>query len=426
MHKFFKNQKAKFSVFSRDAKALLKGNLFFAMVIPFILIFSNAYIWRSSSSVYLILFFMMGHFFGNPLGFLVNGLVLRKVKVKDMFVMGMFIYLIAMMLLVYLENVSYLSLISLGVGSGIGSGLYWSNRNLLTVTSTVDENRSFFNGLDYIFLAAGGIISPLFFGLFIGLGEKFDLIEAQNAYQLSVFFAVILVFVAAFHIRKGSFETLPQKAFFQYKFNKEWNYTRLMCYIMGFYHFAILTLPAILILNFIGNESSLGIIDASSNLTAFCVVYIVSSRAKPHQRHAILMAGTVLFMLGAIIFGSLFSSAGVLVLQAAFYLSDPLLNISYRAIFMNNIDNFSKLEGRNPYTYLVDLEGFNASGRITASCLFLGLYYLSSFELTLIVTLIFISLLQFLNLAVGKRASGKFDLYQMKKQGGLPLPKRNG
>lgn len=75
----------------------------------------------------------------------------------------------------------------------------------------------------------------------------------------------------------------------------------------------LVTAPAILIMQLVGDESSLGNIQSLSGVLSAIVLYFLEQLSKPKHRIYIFSAGLVIFLIGTLVNGILFSASGVIV-----------------------------------------------------------------------------------------------------------------
>ena len=402
-------QRAQFNLFSVNAKRVLKANCIFGFVLPFYIIFSNTYIFNYNpvGDISFNIIYSALTFVGNPLGFILSGLLLKKFHVKYLFIVGMNIIIANMAVMMFIPSdwLVPISLFLFGLVSGLGSGIYWSSRTYLTVVSTSDNVRDFFSGLDYVFFIAGGIVTPALVGTWIGLHET-GIFTRQFAYQCAMLVALFLVVLASIIVAQGSFPTVRAKNFLKYSYQISWRKTRAYVFIMGIYHGAILAVPAVFMMLYVGKEQQLGIIESATHFFALISIYTVSSISRAALRPYVMLGGSLLFLTGAIMFGSLLPShaaIATIILVIAFYLSDPTMNFPYRATFMRAIDDLSTQEKRDPYTYLTDIEQFNALGRLVSIVVFYLLYRTLPATHAFAIYVVGVALFQFINVGLCRR-----------------------
>lgn len=404
-----KKQKEAFERFSSDAKRLLSLNLIYHLVLPIILIFVQAYLWGQTRDMKINLIYTLGSFGGNYLGYLMNGFLLRKFSIKILFYIGLILSVLPMALLVYTIDIQYSNIVWYGLLFGVGTGMYYSCRNFLSYLATDNENRTFFAGMEQFIIISGNFVTPLLFGpVIIGLGEKYGLYDKQLIYQVGLAVSLATMFLTWFLIRKSNFRSPELKRFFYFRFDRLWNYQRFLSLFIGLVETGFYMLMALLILNVVGQESELGLIESISTILSVAVVYVVSKKAKPEQRANILLGGAVSLTIGGIILGVEYSVIGVLGLKFFQIIADPLLHSSYRATWWSVIETVSRKEDKHGYAYMLDTEFFINLGRSLGGALLLFLL-ISGFTPNESLRFIFLilALMQFISYALLRYLNNK-------------------
>jgi hypothetical protein len=91
-------------------------------------------------------------------GFLVNGWLLQLVSVKRLYSVGMLLSGVSMVVMMSLNELSLVGLGVAGLLMGMSFGLYWSNRDYLALSSTSDDNRNYYYGLETFFATNIGTV----------------------------------------------------------------------------------------------------------------------------------------------------------------------------------------------------------------------------------------------------------------------------
>ncbi|CAN5355662.1 hypothetical protein BH23BAC2_BH23BAC2_04480 [soil metagenome] len=164
----------------------------------------------------------------------------------------------------------------------------------------------------------------------------------------------------------------------------------------------LVTAPAILIMRLVGNEGSLGTIQAVSGLATAVVLYILGRYTSPKHRIYILAAGLIIFLIGTLANGIMFSAAGVIVFVLCKVLFQPLHDIAYFPIQMRVIDVVSKIENRNEFAYIFNHEFGLFIGRFIGLGLFIVFAYYISEIFALKYSLIVIAVLQVASLPIAR------------------------
>jgi MFS transporter, YQGE family, putative transporter len=410
--RIFEEQKSKFEVFTLSARKLIWSNLLFGLFNPFYFIFSNTFIFKhSNGNLVYNLIYCSFTFSGIISGFVINGFLLKKFHVRNQLIFGELMLFISITTL-FLVPGNFLTDVSVscfGLIAGIGSGIYWSSRNYLTIVNTTDSNRDFFAGLDYILISGGRIITPFLVGIYIGEGTKHGLFSSSFAYSSTLIFAFLAILFSSLMVIKEKYKTTQTKKFVFIRYNKEWSNSRLLITLLGFFQGAIFVIPPVFIMKYIGNEATVGTLNSVSYIVAITIVYVISSRSKTEHRTGIIIAAASILLTGALIYSFFISSQSILatsILMFLMFIAEPIINFPCRATVMKAIDDLKHLENRDDYAYLLDIEFFAAVGRVASMILFYVLY--TSFEtgIALSVYVVFIALLQFFNVPLSKRING--------------------
>lgn len=361
---FITNQKKAFELFNSDAKDLLRLNLMYHLVFPIIMIFVQAYLWGDTKDARINIIYTLGSFGGNYVGYMINAFLLRKISIKPLFYVGLILSVLPMVLIVYFVDIKLSNIVWFGLLFGVGTGIYWSCRNFLSYLVTNEQSRNFFAGIEQFTIITSNFITPFIFGfIIIGIGEKTGWYEKENVYKAGMAISILMMFLTWLIIRRTNYKSPPIARFFYVKFHKLWNYQRFLSLFVGTVETGIYMLMALLILNVVGGESALGLIESMSTLFSALVVYFVSKKSKPEHRPKIILAGVISITLGGLIVGIEYSLIGVLGLKIFQIIADPLIHTAYRATWWSVIEKVSTIEKKSEYSYMLDTELFINIGR---------------------------------------------------------------
>ena len=124
--------------------------------------------------------------------------------------------------------------------------------------------------------------------------------------------------------------------------------------------------------------------------------------AHPKDRIKIFVSGLLLFFIGTILNGVLYSAIGVVLFVLCKVIFQPLFDLAYFPIMMRTIDVVAKMEGRNEYSYILSHEFGLFIGRAFGLLLFLVLAYGVSQDFALKYALIVVGGLQLLAYPLAK------------------------
>lgn len=274
------------------------------------------------------------------------------------------------------------------------------------MNNTTDDNRNYFFGLESFFFSIASISVPLVIGAFVSqiVGSEFEgfVVNITVAYQLVTYGVIILTIIAVLVLWRGRFQNPIKKNFIYFRFTSLWNKMLLLASLKGMVQGFLVTVPAILVLKLVGNEGTLGLIQGiSGTLTAF-LVYVLGRIAKPKDRLKIFIGSLLIFGVGTLFNGVLYSAVGVVIFILCKVVFQPLFDLAYFPIMLRTIDAAVIIEKRNEYTYILSHEMGLFVGRTFGLILFITLAYGVSQDFALKYVLIIVATLQLLAYPLAK------------------------
>lgn len=396
--RFIQKEKSHFQRLNAEAQKLFTSIALFSIISPIFSMFINAFIWRQSQEFMLVSFYNILVFAGVPLGFYINGLLLRRIAPNLLYFAGLLIGGLVITILIYLPSLNYTSVGIFGFVHGLAAGMYWANRNLLTLKTTTSDNRIYFSGLESILSTYSKIIIPLIIGWFIVLGSATNLYSEITGYKIVAILMLLIVGITGLLMMTFKTKTVPYRQLLLHNVSASWQKFRLLQIILGFLQAVATLLPTLMVLSLLGKEDTLGTVQAlASVLTAF-VVYILARKLKVKHRLLLLQISFLVGLIGAVSFSIFYSGIGVLIFYACQAISTPFLWIATSSLNYDLIDE-DKNE-KTHYAYITDQELYLNAGRIGAIIVFIILIQLFSNDIALrftplifAVSQIFLSLL---------------------------------
>jgi YQGE family putative transporter len=395
-------------------KTILITNMLYSLVLPVVEIFAGAYIIRDTNEPILVAFYQLAMYLGVVVTSFVNGFLLKKVKAEILYAAGMLVSGISLYGMMLIKSLGYFELGLSGFLLGAASGFFWTNRYLLTLYNTNDDNRNYFFGLESFFFSTSSIIVPLVIGGFISminghnvLGITFNI---NKAYRVVTMAAVIITVLASYVLFKGRFKSPEEKPFLFFRFHILWRKMLALASLKGMVQGFLVTAPAILVLKLVGDEGVLGLIQGISGILTALLVYILGRVARPKDRLAIFFSGMLVFFTGTLFNGIMFSAIGVIVFVLCKVIFQPLFDLAYFPIMMKTIDTVSKIEKRNEYAYIQSHEFGLFIGRALGLLLFIGLIYMVSSDFALKYALIIVAAIQLLAYPLAKNITKQSEL----------------
>jgi MFS transporter, YQGE family, putative transporter len=414
MLKLFKKEYAHFKSFPRNMRILLMTNLIYALVLPIIELFVGAYILRESDNTSYVVVYQLMAYLGIPVSFLVNGFLLRRIKIARLYSLGMLLSGVAMSIMMLLPTVNIIGISLSGLVMGFSYGFFWSNRDFLSLSTTNDSNRNYYFSMETFFYTITFIIIPAMAGYFIASGEKFGWYPAKYAYITLTAIVFGLTIFSSIMVHQGDFINPKNERFIFFKFEKDWYWMLVLGAFKGIAQAAIFFFPILLILTFVGKEGSLGGLVAVGSLVTAVVLYLIGRFSKPEHRIYVFSFGLLVFLIGGAVNTIFFSAIGVVIYQICNSLSRPLLDAAYFPIQLGVIDHVAEIEKRNKFAYIFNHEAGLFVGRFIGCMLFLLAAKYASPEFALRYVLIVIALVQALSIPVARKLIKKVNSYKNK------------
>ena len=401
---FFKQQ-------APNMQTLLMTNMLYALVLPVVEIFVGAYIMRNTSDPVMVAFYQLAMYIGIVVTSLVNGFLLKKYSIKTLYSVGILVSGISMFGMMAIRSLGFIELGLAGFFMGAASGFFWTNRYLLALYNTNDDNRNYFFGLESFFFSITSIGVPLIIGAFISqidgkeiLGFLFDV---NASYRVVTIVVVFITILACMVLWKGKFEKPKETNFLYFRFNILWRKMLWLAALKGMVQGFLVTAPAILVLKLVGNEGALGLIQGVSGALTAILVYVLGRIARPQDRLKIFVGGLLIFVVGTLCNGILFSAMGVILFVLCKVIFQPLFDLAYFPIMMKTIDAVAKIENRNEYAYILSHEFGLFFGRAFGLLLFIVLAYCVSQDFALKYALIIVAGLQLLAYPLAKNITNQ-------------------
>lgn len=395
-----------FQSMPRNMRVLLITNMLYALVLPVVEIFMAAYIMRYFADTSYVAIFQVAMYTGIIITSLTNGFLLKNFKVAHLYSFGILLSGLSMVGMMFVKEIALPGLIVSGTLIGAASGFFWTNRYLMALNTTSDENRNYFFGLESFFFTISNIGVPLAIGALLVTIDGMNLFGIEFNIYLGYRIVTLIVFaitiLACFSLARGKFENPVQKDFLFFRFDRLWNKQILLAALKGLVQGFLVTAPAMLIMKYVGKEGSLGLIQGISGGLTAILIYLLGRFAKPKHRILIFGVGITIFLIGTVINGIELSMFGVMIFVLCKVFFQPLHDLAYYPIMMKVIDVVSKRENRNNYAYILNHEFGLYAGRVVGLGLFIFLAFYVSESFALRYSLIIVAVLQMLSIPLAK------------------------
>ncbi len=290
---FLKKESSHFSKhISGNVRRLVGSNALKTISNPLFSTFLNAFVWRLTGSIYSVALYNLGMCIALPIGFYLNGLLLRRFHIEKLFAVGAILSGVTSAAFVVTGSANSLSIFFYGFIWGLGNGLYWANRNFLEFQETELEGRQYFFGFNSAVGALSNILVPLLVGWFIVFGTYTGWYTTTHAYWILFAFALLIMVFCGVVIYSGTFITpQPKKIFFPG--NRKNRSRRILSMATGLMD-GLAFLPTLLVLTVFGNEGVLGTAASIVSLLSVIALYVYGRSV--HVRHSIKTATILSFV----------------------------------------------------------------------------------------------------------------------------------
>lgn len=404
--KLFHSEYAHFLRLDYDARKLIISIILFSVISPIFSIFLNAYLWRQTHDLTFVAVYNLIYYGGILLGFYINGIILNKKPISLFYTSGLFFMGMSISILTFLNSIDIYNIVIFGLLYGIGGGLYWANRNLLTWKTTHSANRIYFSGLESTAGIITNIAVPFIAGAFIVYGQNIHLYSPVQAYQILSIFILLITVIFWFVVSGMNIVRLPVKNLFLKDPGTGWKYYRLFTFILGFISGLNIFIPTLIVLVLVGNENTLGAYQSIAALVSAVAVYILGKKMNIKHRLPLLQISIFFAIAGAAILNIFYNSFGVLIYYFAGSVSIPLQWIAVSSLNYDLIDE-EKPDGANDFAYIFDKDLFLNPGRFLAIILFITFIMLFNNETALRFTPLLLGISQILLIPIGNLIENK-------------------
>lgn len=388
---FFEKEISHFKKLSAHAQKLLYSIFLFNLIGPIIGIFINAFLWRQTQDFMIIGLYNLLIFAAVPLGFYLNGILLKYYPTNVLYTISLLIRVLLISTLIFLPQITYTIITIFGLCEGIVAGIYWANRNLLTLKTTHSNDRIYFSSLESVSDTTSDIAVPVVIGWFITFGSVIHLYTAHAGYKMLSIVLLLATGLFGWLMTNFRMELKPISNLFVTNAGKSWNKFRLLQFVLGFSDGVRSFAPALMILLLVGDEGTLGLVQSLAAALSAFVVYILGKSLKIKHRLVLLQISFTFALLGAIFFSVTYSALGVIIFFAFQAISSPFSWVAIQSLNYDLIDEENK-KTDNGYAYVCDQEIYLNGGRVIAVAGFLWLVYAFSNDTALRFTpLIFAS-----------------------------------
>lgn len=389
-------EKSHFDDLGDVVKRLLYSYVLYLISYPIIGIFINVFFWRQSKDVTLIAAYNLGFFLALPLGFYLNGLLLQRFNILKLYWVGTVLQGVAAFLAIFFPSLSFSHVLMYGLLYGIGGGLYWSNKNYITLKITKGKNRLYYNSLEASLDLVINIVMPLILGWILVLGEITGTYAPETAYKALMVLCLLMLGLSGYILQTADIYSEKITHIAVTKPSRYWNLNRLVLCLHQLLSGINFFVPTFLVLLFVGAEGAIGTIESVTALLVSFMLYWVGRKGTQKHSFSLMLATSAVFLIGSILYNLTYGALGALIYSLACSLTGAL---SWNILYTNSMevmDHETKHgHNHNQYAFIFDNELFFNIGRILGMGIFFGLSYFTSQELSLRLTPLIAAVLQF-------------------------------
>jgi MFS transporter, YQGE family, putative transporter len=354
-----------------EARKLLVSFSLYELVLPLIFVFVNAFLLRQGEGFEMVAIYNLGWFLSTPAGFYLNGYLLRFFSLKKLYWVGAVGQGLVMTSLFFWPVAGWGAVFLFGLAQGLCLGIYWANRNFMSLTETHDEQRGYFTGLEMLFGVVAGVLTPLAIGGILWGWTRFHF-SVEQGYQFLGLISVFVLFASGFVMRKIRVKNPQKFHWLGWRVSRNWQLNRIIEVSYGVQNGLSVMLPSLIAFTLIGAEGSLSVLQSSAALIEASVIYIVARKTTIRHRLKLIFSSVALFWFLSLAFAIFFNKLAGIQYLLFLSLATHLAWIARNPITMKIIDDEDEGNPANNYVYVCDRELFLNVGRLIGLGFFFG------------------------------------------------------
>ena len=356
----------------KDTRHLLLSYFLYLMSYPLIATFMDAYLWRTSGGIWWVIIYNLGYITGLPIGFYLNGFLLRKIHVLRLYFIGAVLQGITALSVVFLATKTVQDIGMFGLLYGVGGGLYWANKNYLSLKLTRGTNKVYYNSIESSVDLMINIVVPVLAGWFIAFGDHTEWYAHELSYKVVMVVGLLCTILAGGVLQSSTIRNETVYGLVVKHVTRRWWIVRLFHILYNLQVGIALAMGSVLILTLIGGEGVLGTLQAvTAGLSAF-MLYVIGRKTSLRHSWMFVAVGAVIFVLASGFLASWFTWFGAFVYTLAFTIVYVLQWPSSYSVVMEVMEQ--EADGpADQYAYVCDNELFFNIGRLGGILIVIGL-----------------------------------------------------
>ncbi len=354
---------------STNERHLLFSYLLFVLAQPIFSTFTNTFLWRHSHDPVELAVYNIGMYAGVPLGFLLAAKLLRRWGYKRLFFLGSVLQGVVPLVITLYRPSSFPTVALLGVFFGIPMGLYWANRNLITLRATEGRHRLSFLSVESAQNITAGIVAPFFIGLFL----ESHVANIGLAYVVLMTAGLVMLLVAGAFVALTDVDPMFQRITTLAVPNPSvrWKRQRWLEFVGGVQTVNESVLSLLVILTFLGLEASVGTTKSGVAVLAAAAMFLVGKKIPERLYGRVFAVAFGLIGGSSALFALGYDAPTALVFFVAFGIVASFRQVVAMSVMFRTVDaEVSRTDG-NRFLYLFDRESFLNFGRVCALVAFI-------------------------------------------------------
>ncbi|NBS41216.1 MFS transporter [bacterium] len=347
---------------SKNERRILLSFLLFIVAWPIFSTFTNTFLWRTSGSPVDIAVYNVGMYVGVPLGFFINSGLLHRFGHKKLFFAGCLLQGIAPLLLTVIAPTSMFAIAAFGLFLGLPMGLYWGNRNLITLCATERCDRLRFLSVEATQNTVAGIVAPLLIGHYLAAMSG----GIAWAYVTLMLIGFVVLVVAGALMQAADVEVPHNRASPRWIGDASalWKRQRWFEFLSGAMTVNESTVSLLIILTFLGLEDAVGSTKSGVAILTAVMMALIGRRIPESRYRSVLWLAFVLIGGSAAAFAWRFDGPASVSFFVAIGLIAAFRTTTTMALMYKVVGHEAERTDRNRFLYLFDREVCLNAGRV--------------------------------------------------------------
>lgn len=384
-----------FRALPKNVRKLLISYTIFIATWPLFGTFVNTFLWRQSENINTLIIYNAGFFLGLPFGFIVNALLAKKIPLKSLYIASLIGQTIAPLSTLFFLPETLLHLGFNGLMFGLAGGVFWANKNFITLSLTKGTNRLYYTNMESMFDIIINTIVPFAMGWFLFFSQA-----STQSYQLVGLVAGLVLLISTYLSSQITFPTAFKTTILPGKTSSKWRLNRLFQIIYWSFDGLYFILPTALIMIVSNSEGIVGTFDSASAVISAILAYYVGRKLSNANMPWLFKFSTYLLVLGSVGLAWKISLPTILLYSLV---SGGLSFVLRWNPYYTNLMDLMDAEKSDNYSLVLDNEIYFNLGRLFSVGVMFIVVYATSLETAIRYVPLALALLQLTTLPLIKK-----------------------